>query len=84
MVVRFRTNVDHYKTNCWPQNIENPPRKGDTVVVAKVFEVYYKEKNLPTRMEVVDVIWTEYGVVCELWYKAQDVEFAKLNGTNLF
>lgn len=83
MKVTFRTNIDHYKTNCFPDNFDIPPRKGETVLVVKVFADYYAKQKLPLRLEVVDVTWTEDGVVCELWYKKNDVEAAKLSGVKL-
>lgn len=84
MRVIFKTNIDHYKTNCFPENIQIPPRIGETVLVTEVFADYYANKKLPLRLEVVDVIWTDKGVVCELWYKNIDVEAAKLANIKLF
>lgn len=83
MKVVFRTNIDHYKTNCFPTEFNIPPRIGETVMVAPVFEKYYRDKKLPVRLEVVDVIWGELGVVCELHYKKIDIEMARLFGVNL-
>lgn len=83
MKVVFHTNVDHYKTNCFPDNLTIPPRIGESVSVTESFINYYRNKNLPTRMEVVDVIWTDKGVVCELWYKEIDVKAAKISGVSL-
>lgn len=34
-------------------------------------------------MKVVDVIWTDKGIVCELWYREIDIEAAKLSGVKL-
>lgn len=84
MRVLFKTNIDHYQTNCFPMNLEIPPRIGETVLVTEVFIDYYSKQKLPVRMEVVDVIWTEKGVICELWYKKNDVEAAKISGVKLF
>ncbi len=53
-------------------------------MVVETFGKYYSDKKLPTRLEVVDVTWTDKGVVCELWYKKIDVDKANLNGTKLF
>ncbi len=83
MKVVFKTNVDHYRTNCWPTNIDFPPRIGETVMVVEAFESYYSNKKLPTQMKVVDVTYTEKGVLCELWYRPIDVESAKLSGVKL-
>lgn len=84
MRVVFKTNIDHYKTNCFPENITIPPRKGETVLVVEAFGDYYAKKRLPLKLEVVDVIWTDKGIICELWYKENDIKAAKLSGVNLF
>ena len=84
MKVVFKTNLDNYKTNCFPENLTQSPQKGDKVLVNEVFVKYFADKKLPLSLEVVDVIWTEVGVVCELWYSANDITSAKLNGVNLF
>ena len=80
MKVIFRTNIDAYQTNCFPANFDTPPRKGDKVRVVESFIKYYQGHKLPLRLEVVDVNWTEGGVVCELWYNKQDQEIAHNNG----
>jgi len=84
MKVIFRTNLDNYQTNCFPENLEAAPRVGDKVMVTEVFGSYFTGKKLPVKLEVVDVVWTDKGVLCELWYSKIDVETAKLNGINLF
>ena len=84
MKVVFKTNLDNYQTNCFPENLIYPPRKGDKVLVNEVFVKYFADKKLPLSLEVVDVIWTEVGVVCELWYSETDVRAAKEFGVNLF
>mgnify|MGYP003412620908 FL=1 len=84
MKVVFKTNLDNYKTNCFPENLIYPPHKGDKVLVNEVFVKYFADKKLPLSLEVVDVIWTEVGVVCELWYSETDVRAAKEFGVNLF
>ena len=84
MKVAFKTNLDNYKINCFPENLIYPPRKGDKVLVSEVFAKYYADKKLPLSLEVVDVFWTDVGVVCELWYSQNDIKSAKLSGVNLF
>jgi hypothetical protein len=84
MKIIFKTNLDMYQTNCFPNNLEIPPRIGDTVLITEPFLDYYAKQKLPLRMEVVDVLWSEKGVICELWYKKIDVEAAKLSNINLF
>jgi hypothetical protein len=84
MRVYFKTNVDHYKTNCFPENLTFLPRKGEKVFVNKVFAEYFASKKLPLRLEVVDVYHTEDGVICELWYNETDKQIAEKNGAKLF
>jgi hypothetical protein len=84
MKVVFKTNLDRYKTNCFPNNFEIPPRIGESVLVLESFADYFIKQKLPIRLEVVDVFWTENGAVCELWYKKIDVEACKLSGVDLF
>ena len=84
MKVTFRTNIDHYQMNCFPENLSIPPRVGEKVLVNEGFGQYFSSKKLPLRLEVVDVNWTEHGVICELWYTEIDVTKAKQNGINLF
>jgi hypothetical protein len=84
MKIVFRTNIDHYKTNCFPENITQAPRVGDLVMVTGVFIEFYHAKKLPLVLEVVEVIWSEKGVLCELYYQDIDIQAAKLSGVNLF
>lgn len=84
MNVIFKSNLDNYQTNCFPLNLTIPPRIGETVLVTKIFEQRFKEMKLPTRLKVIDVIWSEKNIVCELWYKQIDVDIAEQNGVNLF
>lgn len=84
MKVIFTTQLDNYKTNCFPENLTMPPRIGEKVLVNKVFGDYYASKKLPLRLEVVNVTWCEDGVVCELWYNESDRKTAELNGAILF
>lgn len=84
MKVIFRTNLDNYQTNCFPENIDIPPRKGELVEVAQVFIKYFRDKKLPIELEVVNVTWTENCVICELWYRDFDIKHAKINNINLF
>jgi hypothetical protein len=84
MKIVFKTNIDHYKTNCFPENITQAPRKGDSVAVTQVFEDYYRQKKLPVFLEVVEVTWTDKGVLCELHYRKIDIQTAKITGVELF
>ena len=84
MRVIFRTNLDNYQTNCFPSNLDQVPRIGDSVEVDEGFKTWFRNKKLPTSLKVVDVTWTDKAVICELWYKPIDVEAAKISGINLF
>ncbi len=84
MRVIFKTNIDAYKTNCFPENFTIPPRIGEKVYVAEVFKSYYEQKNLPGRLEVVDVSWFDYGVICELGYNETDKKAYTQSGHKLF
>ena len=83
MIVKFKTNLDRYDNSHFPR-FEIPPRIGETVLVSGAAYNYYKNEKLPTRLEVVDVVWGEDSVTCELWYKQIDVDIANRNGVNLF
>lgn len=74
MNILFRTNIDHYKKNCFPTNFKMPPRIGESVSVIDIFIDSFTKRKLPTRLEVVDVIWSENSIICELWYKSSDFD----------
>jgi len=82
--VVFQTNIDHYKTNCFPENLTIPPRIGEKVLVSEVFISYFEDKKLPIRLEVIDVIWSDKGVICLLWYNQNDKLVAINRGAELF
>ena len=84
MKVIFITNLDNYQNHCFPEKLTMVPRKGDIINVTEVFVKYFEDKKLPTRLEVVDVIWGEKDVKCELWYKEIDVRAAKISNINLY
>lgn len=80
MNIKFQTNIDAYKTNCFPENLTFVPRKGEFVFVSSVFVNYFKEKKLPIKLEVVSVNHTEQGIYVELWYNDTDRKLAELAG----
>ena len=85
MKVLFKTNIDNYSTKrCFPENFEIPPRIGESVRVKESFVSYYETRKLPTVLKVVDVIWTEEYVLCELDYSKFDLQAAKLSNVNLY
>ncbi len=80
MKITFTTNIDAYKTNCFPDNIEIPPRVGEKVCVVDVFKDYFRNKKLPQRLQVVEVYHTEHGVICELHYNETDLKICFESG----
>ena len=84
MKIKFKTNIDRYKTNCFPTNLTFVPRVGESVYVTKVFIEYFSTRGLPLKLKVVDVIYSEYGVLCELHYHEIDIKIAKMNNVNLY
>lgn len=84
MKVQFHTNIDSYKTNCFPENLDAVPRKGDKIFVVDVFCSYFQKRGLPLMLEVVDVIWHEKFVTCELTFTEMSLKIANQNSINLF
>lgn len=83
--VVFSTNIDNYNsTRPFPADYTFVPRKGESVSVTDVFTSYYRDKGLPTKLEVVGITYYENRVVCELHYSENDVRLANLSGINLY
>ena len=59
MLVKFSTNIDAYKKDCFPHLLTIPPRVGEKVMVKSDFKSYFLEKRLPISLEVVGVTWYE-------------------------
>ena len=83
MRVVFKTNVDAYKGYNFPECTQ-APRVGDTIMVVSEFQKVFRDRMLPIRMEVIDVIWSEHAITCELHFKQIDIQIAKQNGVKLF
>ena len=83
-----RTAVDRYKGNDTFAPLVDIPRIGETVEVSDSFRSWFTDRKLPTRMEVIDVIYTtEFKkpvVIIELHYKKLDIEIANQNKVELF
>ena len=84
MRVVFHTNLDKYSREHFPSNMSFVPRVGETVHVLESLKSAFVFKRLPTSLKVTNVDYYEDRVVVELWYSKLDVEFAKLNGIDLF
>ena len=84
MKIILITNLNAYNINCFPYNLEFPPRIGEFVTVQKTFLEHFRSKQLPLRLEVVSITHTEDGVVCELWYNKTDQEIAIKSGAKIF
>ena len=76
--VKFHTNLDDYRSFHFP-DLEIIPRIGEAVSVCDGFIYYFRGKNLPSRLEVVDVTYRENDVLVELWYRATDYKMIQLN-----
>ena len=83
MNIYFKTNLDRYKTNCFPTNLTQVPRVGDKILVERVFIKFYENLGLPIFLEVVDVYWSSEGVICELWFSKNSMNLAEAKGVNL-
>lgn len=77
------TQIDKYKGDIWP-TLYHVPRKGETVMVKDNLMPDFSNRNLPTRLEVVDVLYGEKAIVIELHYRRIDIDIANQNGTKLF
>lgn len=78
MNIRFKTNIDAYRTVSWPV-LDYLPNKGDFVKVYPGSESYCNYNKIPLFLEIV-AITHEVGVVwVELWYRNVDVQAAKLS-----
>jgi hypothetical protein len=80
MKVILTTNIDAYKTNCFPANLPIPPRVGELVRVVDVFVKHFQDQKLPITLEVTRVTWGENYVVCDLWYNKTQKELADAAG----
>lgn len=81
MKVIFHTNIDAYNgKNCFPENLEMPPRIGEFVRVNVEFIDHFQNQKLPARLEVKSVTWMDYAVSCELWYNETDKKLADAAG----
>lgn len=83
-MIRFRTNLDKYRNNCFPKNLNIPPRVGEIVSVIEVMKPHFEKMRLPTTLEVVRVTHTEQNIICELWMSELDVAICNENGINIF
>lgn len=82
MKVRFTTNIDHYRTVSWPV-LDFPPRKGEKVKVHPGSYDFCVGRNIPTQLEVVDVIYKHNETVVELWYNETDYKLYTQAGHKL-
>lgn len=80
MNIQFQTNIDHYTTAAWPV-LDVVPRKGEIIEVHPSFKSYCESRNIPNKLEVVQVTYSAYNytyiVKVELWYREIDVKMYK-------
>lgn len=84
MRVIFKTNLDNYSSKMFPENLEQIPRKGDSISVIADYQTPLFNKGLPTTLEVVSVTWHMRYVICELHYSEFSIKSANISGVNLF
>ena len=83
MKIICATQIDKYKGDIWP-TLYHVPRKGETVMMRDAMKADFSNRQLPTRLEVVDVTHGEKAIMVELHYRKIDIDIANQNGTNLF
>lgn len=72
MRVKFKTNLDWYKSVSWP-DIDQPPRIGESVNVVPQSESFCNANKIPQRLKVVDVTYHYDRVEVELWYDSNQL-----------
>ncbi len=88
--INFKTQIDNYKGGKFPDNFVMVPNKGDLIEVLPIQKQFFRNKSLPTRLEVVSIIhkYDERNFVqeveVELHYNKQDAEIAIANKVNLY
>ena len=82
--ILFQCALDVYSSSHFPKEIPFVPRIGEMVSVTGDYISYFGEKRFPTTLEVKRVVYTESGVVCELWLSKLDAEILKANNINIF
>ena len=80
MKVFFKTNIDAYKSNWFPENLQLVPHIGEFVRVKNCYINHLQSQKLPTRLEVKNVEYTEDYVICDLWYNSTDKQIADISG----
>lgn len=75
MTIQFKTNLDWYRGLSWPV-LSEPPHKGELVHVFPASEGFCEAHNIPKILEVVEIVYYFDRVVCELWYRKMDTEYA--------
>lgn len=78
MKVRFKTNIDSYRSRAeWP-SIDVVPRKGEFVEANN--DDYFRSKRLPVRLEVCSVTYVKDAAVVELWFNETDYKLYNDDG----
>lgn len=80
MKIIFKTNIDAYKREWFPDNFKFVPREGEFVRVKDTMVNHLRSIKLPTRLKVVGIEYAECFVSVELWYDKVDKELAELAG----
>jgi hypothetical protein len=83
MHIVLNTNIDIYKGRFSTKHTV-VPRRGESVRVHDAHVAEMRERNLPIKLRVLDVIHTHDKVLVELHYSQSDIAIAKIVKTNLF
>ena len=84
MNIIIQTNIDAYKTNCFP-TLSQVPRVGDLIIITNSFHSYYESKRLPTVLEVKQVMWGDNDFVSvSVHYMQSTITAAQYSGVNLY
>ena len=95
-LIVLKTNLDNYDGSKFPDFnlIGYIPRKGEYIEVLPVAQDYYRTKNLPIGLEVVDVKYSETKPIgnwdqpkliisIELWYRDSEYQLFTQSGHKL-
>lgn len=72
------TAIDNYRNRMIAINPDDPiPRVGESVATRKVFDFIFREKRLPTNLEVTTVIHAEEVIIVKVHFSKIQLETFK-------
>lgn len=79
------TAIDNYRDRMITINSDDPiPRVGESVATRKVFDTIFREKRLPTNLEVRSVTHGEEMIIIEVHFSRIQLETFKACGIRPF